>query len=155
QDSGTAAVASRSDYGQLTFRDWHPVGGDERDYDIPFPGNADVVFGSGLGGRLTRWDAKTGQAQNVAPWPVSTYGQRPTPVRFRSTWITPIAISPLPPHAIYFGSQVLSRSIDQGQTWETISGDLTGIDPKVTAANLPADCTAEVVAQTRARACGY
>ena len=155
QDSGTAAVASRSDYGQLTFRDWHPVGGDERDYDIPFPGNAGIVFGSGLGGRLTRWDAKTGQAQNVGPWPVSTYGQRPTSVRNRSTWITPIAISPLPPHAIYFGSQMLSRSTDQGQTWETISPDLTGADPTYTAAYLPADCTAEVVDLTRGRACGY
>jgi photosystem II stability/assembly factor-like uncharacterized protein len=155
QDSGTVGVASRSDYGQLTFRDWHPVGGDERDYDIPFPGNADLVFGSGLGGRLTRWDAKTGQAQNVAPWPVSTYGQRPTSVRYRSTWLTPIAISPLPPHALYFGSQVLSRSNDQGQSWEFISPDLTGADPKYTAANLPADCTAEVVALSRARACGY
>ncbi|MEO7795498.1 MAG: hypothetical protein ABIV06_12080, partial [Thermoanaerobaculia bacterium] len=34
QDSGTVAIASRSDYGQLTFRDWHPVGADERDGDI-------------------------------------------------------------------------------------------------------------------------
>ncbi|HXT50240.1 MAG TPA: hypothetical protein VN811_04315, partial [Thermoanaerobaculia bacterium] len=71
QDSGTVALASRSDYGQLTFRDWYPVGGDERDCDIPFPGNPDVVFGSGLGGRLSRWNARTGEVQNVSPWPVS------------------------------------------------------------------------------------
>jgi hypothetical protein len=50
---------------------------------------------------------------------------------------------------------MLSRSIDQGQTWETISPDLTGADPTYTAAHLPADCTAEVVALARARACGY
>ncbi|HBL27538.1 MAG TPA: hypothetical protein DD490_11940, partial [Acidobacteria bacterium] len=60
-------------YGQLTFRDWHPVGGDERDYDIPFPGDPNIVFGTGLGGRLSRWDARTGQVRNVAPWPVSSY----------------------------------------------------------------------------------
>ena len=30
QDSGTVGAASRSDYGSLTFRDWHPVGGEER-----------------------------------------------------------------------------------------------------------------------------
>jgi photosystem II stability/assembly factor-like uncharacterized protein len=29
QDSGTAAVVSRSDYGQITFRDWHPIGAGE------------------------------------------------------------------------------------------------------------------------------
>ena len=152
QDSGTVAVASRSDYGQLTFRDWHPVGGDERDYDLPFPGDPDVVYGSGLGGRLSRWDARTGQVQNVAPWPVSSYGQRPTGVRYRSTWITPIAISPLPPHAIYLGAQVLFRSTDGGQHWETVSPDLSGAVPG--APGTP-DCATGDVPVSRARACGF
>jgi photosystem II stability/assembly factor-like uncharacterized protein len=151
QDSGTVAVASRSDYGQLTFRDWHPVGGDERDYDIPFPGDPDVVFGSGLGGRLSRWDARTGQVQTVSPWPVSSYGQRPTTVRYRTTWITPMAISKVPPHAIYLGMQVLFRSTDQGKTWETVSPDLTGAVPgKASAPECGGDVAVEV-----ARACGY
>jgi photosystem II stability/assembly factor-like uncharacterized protein len=148
QDSGTVAAASRSDYGQLTFRDWHPVGGDERDYDIPFPGNPDLVYGSGLGGRLSRWDAKSGQVQNVAPWPISSYGQRPTTVRYRTTWITPMAISSLPPHAIYLGAQVLFRSTDGGQRWETVSPDLTGAVPGT------AGCEGDVPVE-RARACGY
>ncbi|MFL6195273.1 MAG: WD40/YVTN/BNR-like repeat-containing protein, partial [Thermoanaerobaculia bacterium] len=151
QDSGTVAVASRSDYGQLTFRDWHPVGGDERDYDIPFPGDPDIVYGSGLGGRLSRWDAKTGQVQNVAPWPVSSYGQRPTTVRYRTTWITPFAISNVAPHAIYLGMQVLFRSLDGGQTWETVSPDLTG--GVAGRADAP-ECGGNV-AVDKARACGY
>jgi photosystem II stability/assembly factor-like uncharacterized protein len=148
QDSGTVRVASRSDYGQLTFRDWHPVGGDERDYDLPFPGDPDTVYGSGLGGRLSRWDGRTGQVQNVAPWPVSSYGQRATAVRYRSTWITPIAISPLPPHAIYLGAQVLFRSTD-GQRWETVSPDLSGAVPGTP------DCATGDVPVSRARACGF
>ncbi|HKI01177.1 MAG TPA: hypothetical protein VKK31_04305 [Thermoanaerobaculia bacterium] len=151
QDSGTVAVASRSDYGQLTFRDWHPVGGDERDYDIPFPGDPDVVYGSGLGGRVSRWDARTGQVQNVAPWPVSSYGQRPTTVRYRTTWITPMAISKVAPHAIYLGMQVLFRSTDGGKTWETISPDLTGA---VAGQAEKPECGGDV-AVDKARACGY
>lgn len=148
QDSGSIAAASRSDYGQLTFRDWNPAGADERDYVIPFPGNPDLVYGSGLGGRVSRWDAKTGQVQNVSPWPVSTYGARPTTVRYRSTWLQPLAISKVPPHAIYASAQVLFRSIDGGQTWETISSDLTGgvKDAK--------DCAGDVPVE-RAMACGY
>jgi photosystem II stability/assembly factor-like uncharacterized protein len=126
QDSGTAAVPIRSDYGQITFRDWHPVGGDERDGDIPDPQNPDVVYGAGLGGRLSKWDARTGQVQNVSPWPVGTYGRRPQPGSFRYSWITPLAISPRKPHAIYQGSQVLWRSTDGGRSWQTISPDLTG-----------------------------
>ena len=151
QDNGTVAAASRSDYGQLTFRDWHPVGADERDYDIPFPGNPDVVYGSGLGGRLSRWDAATGQVQNVSPWPVSTYGARPNTVRYRYTWITPIAISAVPPHAIYQGAQVLFRSTDGGQSWSVISPDLTGADPDE--ASSPACSDDQPVA--RATRCGY
>jgi photosystem II stability/assembly factor-like uncharacterized protein/enamine deaminase RidA (YjgF/YER057c/UK114 family) len=148
QDSGSISAASRSDYGQLTFRDWQPAGADERDYVIPFPGNPDVVYGSGLGGRVSRWDAKTGQVQNVSPWPVSTYGQRPTTVRYRTTWLQPLAISKVPPYAIYASAQVLFRSIDGGQTWETVSPDLTG------AVEGTKDCSGDVPVE-RARACGY
>jgi photosystem II stability/assembly factor-like uncharacterized protein len=126
QDSGTVAIASRSDYGQITFRDWHPVGGDERDGDVPDPTNPDIVYGAGLGGRLSKWNARTGQVQNVTPWPVSSYGERPGTARYRYSWITPLAISARPPHAIYTAAQVLFRSIDGGQSWKTVSGDLTG-----------------------------
>ncbi len=96
QDNGTVAIASRSDYGQLTYRDWHPVGGDERDGDVPDPADPDIVYGAGLGGRLSKWDARTGQVQNVSPWPVVSYGARPTTVRYRYSWITPLAISARP-----------------------------------------------------------
>jgi len=130
QDSGTVAIASRSDYGQLTFRDWHPVGGDERDGDHPDPANPDIVYGAGLGGRISRWDAATAQVQNVAPWPVASYGARPGTGRYRYDWITPLAIAPRPPHAIYSGAQVLFRSLDAGRSWQTVSADLTGADPK-------------------------
>jgi photosystem II stability/assembly factor-like uncharacterized protein len=148
QDSGTVALASRSDYGQLTFRDWHPVGADERDYDIPFPGDPEIVYGSGLGGKLSRWDARTGQVRIVSPWPVSSYGQRPTSVRYRTTWLTPLAISPHAPHAIYQAAQVLFRSLDGGESWEVVSPDLTGAQAE------PGDCEGDVPVE-RATACGY
>jgi len=148
QDSGTASVPIRSDYGQITFRDWHPVGGDERDGDVPDPANPDVVYGAGLGGRLSKWDAKTGQVQNVSPWPVGTYGRRPQPGSFRYSWITPLAISSRPPHAIYQASQVLWRSTDGGRSWQTISPDLTG------ATKDAPHCQGDVRVED-ATACGY
>jgi len=148
QDSGTVAIASRSDYGQITVREWHPVGGDERDGDVPDPSNPDIVYGAGLGGRLSKWDARTGQVQNVTPWPVSSYGERPGTSRYRYSWITPLAISPRPPHAIYMGAQVLFRSTDGGQSWQTVSPDLSGAMPG--AKGCEDDVTIE-----RATACGY
>jgi photosystem II stability/assembly factor-like uncharacterized protein len=148
QDSGTVAVASRSDYGQLTFRDWHPVGGDERDFDIPFPGHPEIVYGSGLGGKLSRWDERTGQVRVVSPWPESSYGKRPSEVRYCSTWLSPLAISPHPPHAIYMAAQVLFRSLDGGESWEVLTPDMTG------AVEGAPGCEG-VVSVERATACGY
>ena len=126
QDSGTVALASRSDYGSLTFRNWHPVGGDERDDMLPDPDNPDLVFGSGLGGRVTRWDARTGQVANVSPYPVGSYGANPLKVKYRYGWVTPLVFTPTQPHALLLGAQVLFRSMNLGRTWQVISPDLTG-----------------------------
>ncbi len=148
QDSGTVAIASRSDYGELTYRDWHPVGGEERDYDIPDPADPNIVYGSGLGGHITKWDARTGQVADVTPWPEETYGRRPTLTKYHYLWVTPLVASNTGPASLYLGAQVLFRSQDQGKSWTVTSGDLTG--KIATAKNcdgnpLPAD----------AKDCGY
>ncbi len=148
QDSGTAGVASRSDYGALGFRDWHPVGGDERDYDVPDAQDPNIVYGSGLGGRLSRWDARTGEVQNISPWPISSYGARATDVKYRYTWITPIAVAQKPPFPLYQGAQLLFRSTDQGRSWSTISPDLSAKSPKAR------KCEGDL-APPAARECGY
>jgi len=148
QDSGTVSIASRSDYGRISFRDWNPVGGDERDGDVPDPLDANIVYGAGLGGRISKWNATTAQAQNVSPWPVSSYADNPREVEYRFDWITPLAISAVPPHAIYTAAQVVFRSNDGGQSWKTISPDLTGADPSASG------CTDDAPV-TQATACGY
>ncbi len=148
QDSGTVAIASRSDYGAITTRDWHPVGGDERDYDIPDPVDPGIVYDSGLGGRVSRWDARTGQVTDISPWPESSYGKRPTLVRYHYLWVTPLVASRTGPASLYLGGQVLFRTQDRGTHWTTISGDLTG--KRTDAKNCNGD-----VKQTDAMACGY
>jgi len=149
QDSGTIGTSTRSDYGSLSFRDWNPVGGDERDYDIPDPQDANIIYGSGLGGRLSRWDKRTGEVQNIAPWPTSvSYGGRPTAFKYRYTWITPIAVSSRPPYPLYQGAQVLFRSLDRGATWQVISPDLSAKDANAK------ECEGDL-APAKARACGY
>ena len=148
QDSGTVGISSRSDYGAISFRDWHPVGGDERDYDIPDAQDPNIVYGSGLGSRLSRWDARTGEVQNISPWPTSSYGQRPTDFKYHYTWITPIAMSQKAPFPLYQGAQVLFRSTDQGRNWSTISPELSA---KSAAAK---NCDGNL-APPAARDCGY
>ncbi|MFQ5706843.1 MAG: WD40/YVTN/BNR-like repeat-containing protein [bacterium] len=125
QDNGTVEIASRGPYGVIEERDWRPVGGDERDYEVPKPGDPNLVFGSGLGGYVSRANQETHQVANVSPWPVSSYGAKLNTVRYRYTWITPLAFSPTGRHALYFGAQVLFRSLDDGDHWEIISPDLS------------------------------
>ena len=150
QDSGTIGIASRSDYGQLTFRDWHPVGGDERDWDVPDPNDPMIVYGSGLGGRISRFNAHTGQVANVSPWPIMSYGARPDTTKYRYTWITPLVATKDKSGGteLLFGAQVLFRSLDRGEHWKVISPDLTGQqkDAKGCSGN---------VSIADARACGY
>lgn len=121
QDSGTAAVVSRSDYGQITYRDWHPIGAGESGYIVPDPVNPQIVFGGSTGGELYRFNSKTGQVQDVSPTPAEIG----TKVRQRYPWTTPIAFSFQPPHALYQSSQFLMKTADGGVRWKVISPDLT------------------------------
>ena len=63
QESGSAAVASRGDYGAITWRDWRTVGVEEYGYVAPDPLDPDITYG----GKITRFDWKSGQVQNISP----------------------------------------------------------------------------------------
>jgi len=114
QESGSAGVPSRSDYGAITFRDWHTVGLEEYGYAAPDPLHPGIVFG----GKLTRFDERTGDVQQVGPVVV-----RDGSDRFDRT--APVVFSAADPRALYFASQRLFKTIDGGHSWRTLSGDLT------------------------------
>jgi photosystem II stability/assembly factor-like uncharacterized protein len=118
QDSGSAATPSRGKYRALNFHDWRPVmAGDENGYLAPDPKNPGVVFG----GFVMRQDLDNEQTQQMPPTLAN-------PGEYRRTWTLPLIFSPLDPHVLYFGSQVLFRSADGGNSWKVISPDLTRKD---------------------------
>ena len=86
--------------------------------------------------------------QDISPWPVSSYGKRPTLTRYHYLWVTPLVASVTGPAALYLGAQVVFRSSDGGRHWASISGDLTG--KQAGAQHCDGD-----VAVAAARACGY
>ena len=68
QESGSACISSRGNDGEITFRDWHPVALEEYGYVAPDPLDPDIVYG----GKLTRYDRRTGQAQYIMPLALRT-----------------------------------------------------------------------------------
>lgn len=128
QDSGSVYILSRSNDGSITFRDWHPAGAGESGYIAPDPSDSNTIYGGGTYGELFRYDRRTGQAQIIAPDAIRNFGEAHPEHRF--TWTSPIVFSPQDPHTLYFGSQYVLRSSNRGNSWEKISPDLTGADPK-------------------------
>jgi photosystem II stability/assembly factor-like uncharacterized protein len=126
QDSGAAATPSRTDYRSIMERDWKPIAvGGENDWIAPDPGDSNVIWG----GRVTRFDRRTLQDQDVDPT-LAYPGDGP----YRSEWTLPLAISPgdgSNRKAIYFANQFLFRTVDDGKHWEKVSPDLTRENPGV------------------------
>ena len=121
QDSNSVATPSRSRYRSLNFHDWRPIdAGDENGYIAPDPLNPGVAFG----GFVARQDFSNEQLQQMPP----TLAH---PGEYRRTWTLPLVFSPIDPHVLYFGSQVLFRTADGGSSWQVISPDLTREDPGV------------------------
>ena len=118
QESGSAGVPSRGNDGQITFRDWRPVGLEEYGYAAPDPLHPNLVYG----GKLTRFDWNTGEVKNVSPVPVRGPGDQ-NPVRFVRT--APVIFSPVDPHILYYAGSVLFKTLNGGESWTTISPDLT------------------------------
>ena len=114
QESGSACVASRGDDGQITFRDWHPAGLEEYGYAAPDPLDPDIVYG----GKITRWDRRTGDVQQVGPKALRSPD-------YRVVRTQPVVFSMADPRALYFASNVVWKTRDGGQHWAQVSPDLT------------------------------
>ena len=116
QDSGTASVLSRSDYGEILQQDWHSVGGFEYAYITPDPAHPNLVYSGGWYGSVVRFDQSTGQIATVFE-----DGQR-----YRSAQMPPLVFSPQDPSVLYLGTQFVMKTTDGGANWQEMSPDLTG-----------------------------
>ncbi|WP_288071151.1 hypothetical protein [Hydrotalea sp.] len=114
QESGSVGIASRGNDGQITFREWHPVGVEEYGYVAADPLNPNIIYG----GKITKYDKRTGQVQNVAPEAIRSG-------KYRFIRTAPVLFSPDNPHTLYFAGNVLFKTNNGGMDWQVISPDLT------------------------------
>jgi photosystem II stability/assembly factor-like uncharacterized protein len=132
QDSGAVAVRSRGKFGEISMRDWEPIGaGGESGYTAGDPLHPGIVYG-GTGSRYVlaenRFIPGTTQPQSKEP--------------ARHDWTQPLVLSQADPRALYYGDQFVYRSRDGAQTWTQISDDLTRPAPGVPS-NLDAAAAAD------------
>ena len=120
QESGAFGIASRGNGGQISFRDWIGVGADEYAYIAPDPQDANIIYG----GRVMRFDRRTGQAQNVAPEALRSG-------KYRILRTMPLLFHPADPKTLIFATNVLWKTTTGGQSWEIISPDLSREQPDV------------------------
>ena len=123
QESGSVCISSRGNDGQITFREWHPVGVIEYGYVAPDPLHPDIVYGAGRN-EVSRFDGGTGQVQNVTPIPLRSGN-------YRTDRTEPLLFSPVNPHVLYYAANVLFKTTDGGSSWQIISPDLTREQPGI------------------------
>jgi photosystem II stability/assembly factor-like uncharacterized protein len=99
--------------------DWvKTIGGDGHDGAIDYE-DPNTIYAESQQGFIRRYDRKTGEAVDVRPRPAAGEDD------FRFNWDSPILISPHSHTRIYFASNFLHKSEDRGDSWETISPDLS------------------------------
>ena len=125
QESGSAGVASRGKDGQITFRDWHPVGVEEYGYVAPDPLNPNFIYG----GKVTRYNMATGEVENVGPPGVGK--GKGMGKGYRTLRTAPLVFSTVDPRMLLFGANVLFKTTDGGKNWQIISPDLSREAPDV------------------------
>jgi len=120
QESGSVCIASRGNDGAITYREWHPVGAIEYGYVTPDPLDPDIIYGGGRS-EVSKFHWFTGQVQNITPIRCAPRNTEPTAP-------TLAVLAPRPARSIFRQQRAL-QTTNGGNSWQTISSDLTRENP--------------------------
>ena len=109
--------------GGIQAHHWKVVGGGDGFETLPDPEDPARGWSLSQGGYLMRWNVTTGERRDAKP-------QAPVGTKLRFNWNAALAVDPFEPATVWLGSQFVHRSKDRGETWETVSPDLTTNDPE-------------------------
>jgi len=127
QDNSNVAIASRTDEGIIGRQHWYSAGGGECGFVVPDPRDPLIIY-SNTEGDISRYDKRTGQAQDISVWPLDVSGHGAGELAHRFQWVSPLLLSPHDPDTLYTAAECVFKSTDHGQSWTAISPDLTRND---------------------------
>jgi len=142
QDNGSVKIPSNGPSGRITRDDWISVGGGDGMVNLVDPEDSRWLYNESQNGAIMRTDQKTGTIKSIRP-PARPKDKQP----YRFNWTAPISISPQNSRILYFGAQVVLRSLNRGDTWQEISPDLTTNDPEKLKGNIEF-CTLTSIAES-------
>ena len=128
QDGYSYRGPSRTPGGGIPLGLWEGVGGCESGWATPEPHDDNMVWSGCYDGGLEIYDDRSGHVRDVRVWPEAGYGWAPADLKVRWHWNFPMVLSRHEPGTTWVGSQFVHRSTNRGQSWETISPDLTTND---------------------------
>ncbi len=123
QDNGSWEGPSRAP-GGIKPGDWNSIGMGDGFWAFVDKQDHNTIYSEYQGGKLLRLNRNIGELKNIPP--VAGEGEE----KLRFNWNTPLLVSEANIGTIYYGSQYLHKSTDKGESWQTISPDLTTDDPK-------------------------
>ncbi|MBC5993416.1 WD40/YVTN/BNR-like repeat-containing protein [Pontibacter cellulosilyticus] len=128
QDNSTVRISHRSDGYAITEDDWETTAGSESAHLAVDPTNPEIVYGGNYGGFLSRVNHSNNQERVINVWPDNPMGHGAEGMKYRFQWNFPILFSPNDPKKLYTTSNHVHVTHNEGQSWETISPDLTRND---------------------------
>ncbi|MDG1807840.1 MAG: hypothetical protein P8I27_08070 [Pirellulaceae bacterium] len=123
QDNNSWRGPSNYRPGRSTRTGWERIPGGEASTMAIDPKDEDTFYSEGFYGSIQRTNLKENKTKSIKP---KAEAGEP---ELRGQWLAPFILSPHNSSIVYHGMQYVFRSLDQGQTWERISDDLTFNDP--------------------------
>jgi photosystem II stability/assembly factor-like uncharacterized protein len=125
QDNSTIRIPHRTEGRSITDDDWESTAGGESAHIAVTPDNPEIVYGGSYDGFLTRYNHDKNTVRSVSVWPDNPMGHGAEDMKYRFQWNFPIFFSPHNPKKLYTASNHLHVTTNEGESWKTISPDLT------------------------------
>ncbi|HJX83265.1 MAG TPA: hypothetical protein VJ723_02845, partial [Candidatus Angelobacter sp.] len=128
-NNGWCGPSNSLSRGGITGFDWYTVTGGDGEYVVPARGKGThVIYTDSQNGSIQRLNNETGMSNSIRPYLHGVQSMKPSDLKYRFNWTSPIGVSATDPNEVYLGGNVLFKSTDGGAHWAPISPDLTRND---------------------------